>query len=140
MNGLMVAADLGLLLVMCTVPALLVRTFLNAGRVSSWLGEHWLQWRCGPHPEVPPLERTAATLRRLQGMIETSQNLSATRYHGIQMAYDRTLLDACASLGIPENLYGSCGFEHSVERLRIEAELERAGVSLVPPCRRGHPA
>jgi hypothetical protein len=138
MNGLLVAADLALLLVMCTVPALLVRMFLNAGRASTWLGERWRVWRRGPHPEVPPLERTADTLRRLRGMIESPQHLSAIRYHGIQLAYERTLSDACATLGIPEDLCQTCGFAHSVERLRVEAELEHAGISLATPSSRHH--
>ncbi|GAA1702769.1 hypothetical protein [Fodinicola feengrottensis] len=139
MNGLLVAADVALLLVMCTVPALLVRMFLNAGRAASWLSEHWHDWRCGPAPAGPPLERTAATLRRLRTMIDSPQHLSATRYHGIQLAYDRTLSDACAALGIAEDLCSTCGFAHSIERVRIEAELEHAGFSFANPTQNHHP-
>lgn len=139
MNGLLVAADLALLVVMCTVPALLVRIFLDISQIGAWCGEHWRLWRYGPQPVSRPLECTAATLRRLRAMLEDPRHLSAARYQGIQLAYDRTLSDACETLGIDEELCAVHGFAHSVERIRIEAELERAGLTLTLPSPRHHP-
>jgi hypothetical protein len=50
---------------------------------------------------------------------------------GNRMAYDQVLIQACEMLQIEHDLAGqSAGMERDIERLRVEAELERAGVVL----------
>ena len=56
---------------------------------------------------------------------------TARRAHqiGNRLAYDRVLMQACDMLEIEHELAGeSIGFERDIERIRIEAELERAGI------------
>jgi hypothetical protein len=50
---------------------------------------------------------------------------------GNRMAYDRVLMQACEMLEIEHELGNdSVGMERDIERIRVEAELERAGVVL----------
>ena len=54
---------------------------------------------------------------------------SAAHQMGNRMAYDRILIEVCAMLEIEHELDRAlAGLEQDIERLRVEAELERAGV------------
>jgi len=76
-----------------------------------------------------PIEELAATLRRLRVAVATDAHRSAAHQMGNRLAYDRVLIDACLMLDIQHSLHNdSIGFERDIERFRVEAELEGAGV------------
>lgn len=85
----------------------------------------------------PPIERIAADLRRLaterRGL---GRGTSAVRWRGLTMAYDQTLVTACRSLGIRTALAElPDGMDRELERLRVEAALEQAGLRFLLPLR-----
>ncbi len=78
-----------------------------------------------------PIEQLAADLRRLRGVVGTDSHRSAAHQMGNRLAYDKLMMQACTMLDITHELGGdSIGMERDIERIRIEAELERAGVML----------
>ena len=98
--------------------------------------------RCGralglvkPEPPVPagmPIERIAADLRRIRVQARRPvTGMPMARRRAITAAYDDALLDACRAFDVPTELDRiSDDLERESERLRTEAELERAGVDL----------
>jgi hypothetical protein len=79
-----------------------------------------------------PLEQVAANLRRLRGVLTVDdEHRSAVHQIGDRVAYDQVLIQASEMLQIEHDLAKhSAGMERNIERLRVEAELERAGVVL----------
>ena len=78
-----------------------------------------------------PLEQVAANLRRLRGVLTVDAHRSAVHQIGNRVAYDQVLIQASEMLQIEHDLAKrSAGMERDIERLRVEAELERAGVVL----------
>ncbi len=78
-----------------------------------------------------PIERLAADLRRLRRIIAADAVSSAAHQVGNRLAYDRLLTQCCAMLGIVHELdRETAGHDRDIERLRVEAELERAGLIL----------
>jgi len=82
-------------------------------------------------PTGPPLEDLAATLRRLHPAVRAPRaETTPVRQQGIIAAYDGVLVAAAAALGVPTTLADLPeGLDHEAERLRIEHELQRAGLS-----------
>lgn len=79
----------------------------------------------------PTIEQLAADLRRLRTTVSGGAHRSATRQLGAQLAYDTALAQACEMLGIAHDLgQESAGLDRDVERVRVEAELEGAGMVL----------
>ena len=77
-----------------------------------------------------PLEQVAANLRRLRGVLTVDAHRSVYQI-GNRVAYDQVLIQASEMLQIEHDLAKrSAGMERDIERLRVEAELERAGVVL----------
>ena len=62
--------------------------------------------------------------------MDTDHHRSATRQLGDQLAYDQVLVQLCGMVGVEQRLAQLTGREKDVERLRAEAELERAGIVL----------
>ena len=78
-----------------------------------------------------PLERLAADLRRLREVVRADAHRSAAQQLGNRLAYDQILMQACSMLEIEHELSETTsGIERDIERLRVEAELERAGVTV----------
>jgi hypothetical protein len=76
-----------------------------------------------------PIEEVAANLRRLRAAVAGDANRSAAHQMGNRLAYDRVLAQACDMLDVQHDLgLESSGMERDIERFRLEAELERAGV------------
>ena len=76
-----------------------------------------------------PIEQLAADLRRLRAAVSHDQHRSAAHQVGNRLAYDRILIDVCAMLEIEHELDRALhGIEQDIERVRVEAELERAGI------------
>jgi hypothetical protein len=85
-----------------------------------------------PVPDGMPIERIAADLRRIRPQARLpAAGTPMERRRAIVAAYDQALLEACRALGVPTELDSvTDAVERESERLRTEAELERAGVSL----------
>jgi hypothetical protein len=85
-----------------------------------------------PSPGAMPIERIAADLRRIRPQaLAPTAGMPMARRKAIVAAYDEALLDACRALDVPTDLDRvTDAFERESERLRTEAELERAGVAL----------
>jgi hypothetical protein len=83
------------------------------------------------HQQGLPIEQLAADLRRLRAILGTDAHRSAAHQMGNRLAYDKLLMQVCEMLEIEHDLAGeSIGFERDIERIRVEAELERAGLIL----------
>jgi hypothetical protein len=83
------------------------------------------------HQQGVPIEQLAADLRRLRAILGTDARRSAAHQMGNRLAYDKLLMQVCEMLEIEHDLEGeSIGFERDIERIRVEAELERAGLIL----------
>lgn len=118
------------------VGALVLGSFFYAGEMVAltvWIGR-WLHL-IPPPPPTPvgmPLERIAADLRRLR--LEASHHppgMPMAKFRGAVAAYDDALTDACRALGLWTELSTiPDGVERESERLRVEFELERAGIRL----------
>lgn len=99
----------------------------RAGRGES--AEHRRNVRALRHQQGVPLEQVAANLRRLRSVVAGDAHRSAAHQMGNRLAYDRVLIQACQMLDIEHDLgRESAGLDRDIERFRIEAELERAGV------------
>jgi hypothetical protein len=80
---------------------------------------------------LPPVEQIAAELRRLNhqrhhGLSTESEKWSAA----VAAAYDAWLSAACRRLNITEHLTALAGIDRDIERLRVEMQLETAGLVL----------
>ena len=127
---------------MILVPVGLVLLFgLLAGRwdaISNWResrrqkAERRRNLRAMRRQQGAPLEQVAANLRRLRGVLTVDdEHRSAVHQIGDRVAYDQVLIQASEMLQIEHDLAKhSAGMERNIERLRVEAELERAGVVL----------
>ena len=78
-----------------------------------------------------PLEQVIADLRRLRVVVGEDASRSAAHQMGNRLAYDRLLAQTCDMLEVHHDLGTEClGMEREIERLRVEAELERVGVRI----------
>jgi hypothetical protein len=135
-------AVLGAVSTMILVPVGVVLLYgLLAGRwdaaISNWRGsrrqkaERRRNLRAMRRQRGVPLEQVAANLRRLRGVLTVDAHRSAVHQIGNRVAYDQVLIQASEMLQIEHDLAKrSAGMERNIERLRVEAELERAGVVL----------
>jgi hypothetical protein len=135
-------AVLGAVSTMILVPVGLVLLYgLLAGRwdaaISNWResrrqkAERRRNLRAMRRQQGVPLEHVAANLRRLRGVLTVDEHRSAVHQIGNRVAYDQVLIQASEMLQIEHDLAKhSAGMERNIERLRVEAELERAGVVL----------
>jgi hypothetical protein len=91
-----------------------------------------------PHLRGRPIEQLAADLRRLRVAVATDQRRSATHQLANRVAYDQLLMQACQMLNVAHELgKNTAGPQRDIERIRVEAELERAGIVLSPAGRSG---
>jgi hypothetical protein len=103
---------------------------INAWRANRRLAaEHRHNLRLLGVQRGEPIEQIAADLRRLRAAIADDEHRSAAHQMGNRLAYDRVLIEACTMLDIEHELHEeTSGLERDIERLRVEADLERAGV------------
>jgi hypothetical protein len=81
-------------------------------------------------PASPPFETVAADLRRLHSQRAGIALRSVVWFTAIERAYDERLRLACQRLGIDEHLDELTGVDREIERVRLEGELEAAGLTL----------
>lgn len=128
MTGLVVAGRIVLFIFLTIAPLLLLWALVNAGSVADWVSERWERWHPKPAPPGRPIERLADELRRLSARLREPANSTYTNISGVQLAYDKVLLDACQALGVESRLDGLSGMNRELERARLEVELTRAGM------------
>ena len=83
-------------------------------------------------PDVRPLERLAADLRRLRPLARSPRpGIPMARHRGTVAAYDSVLLDTARALSVPTGLADlpEHGMDREAERLRLEDALGDAGIS-----------
>lgn len=83
-----------------------------------------------PEPTGPPIEKIATDLRRLRGQRMSIALRSPVWFAAVEKAYDERIRLACQRLGIDEHLDELGGLDREIERVRLEGELEAAGLSL----------
>lgn len=85
-----------------------------------------------PTPLGMPIERISADLRRIRaGVLARAEGMTMVQRRAILAAYDDALMDACRALGVDADLDAmNDDLERESERLRTEAQLERAGIDL----------
>lgn len=96
-----------------------------------WLGTR-LRRQPELHPDGRPIEAIACDLRRLGGRFHgLDPHASYAKVVAVQGAYDRTLAECCAALGLT-HLLGvlPAGPELDAERSRVEEQLTGCGVRL----------
>lgn len=83
-----------------------------------------------PTPLGHPLERIVRDLRRLQPEARHPRDgMPIEKRRGVVAAYDDLLVEACRAVDVPTSLMSLPeGLERESERLRVEYELERAGI------------
>ena len=119
-----------------TLPTLELVAALHAGRVATWVGRRAPGGRARHRRSVsaagPPLEQIAADLHRIGGLIAALPvGAPYARRQGAILAYDDVLGAACRALGVDDELGGlPFGPDRDVARVRVEAELVRAGLVL----------
>lgn len=105
-------------------------------KLADAVGRRWSRFRPAPaQPIGPPIQDIAASLRRLQGWLDTyadSRPLpgKATKVIAATNAYDCVLVEACRALQVPEGLDGTDGLDREAERLRMQSALVDAGLVL----------
>jgi hypothetical protein len=80
---------------------------------------------------MPCIEQLAADLRRLDRQRRSEATACSELWlTGVVRAYDERLQMASRCLGVAEHLDGLAGVDRDIERVRVETELESAGLSL----------
>jgi hypothetical protein len=125
----------GLAMVVLVTVMLGVAVALGLCQREMWRAWHWLRDRVRPreeHPEGLPIERIARDARRLRAQLgAVGPGTPMSRRAAIVQAYDEVLAEACRAVGVRDTLSDlPPGTERDAERLRIEFELDRAGVRL----------
>jgi hypothetical protein len=80
--------------------------------------------------ERPTIEQIAADLHRLGHQRLGVATRSQVWQTAVTRAYDEQLSLACRCLGVPEHLAALNGVDREIERLRVEGELQAAGLPL----------
>lgn len=82
-------------------------------------------------PSRPGIEQIAADLRRLHRQRSSGPTTESSAWlTAVQRAYDDRLCLACTCLGVSQHLDQLDGLDREIERVRVEGELEAAGLSL----------
>jgi hypothetical protein len=80
----------------------------------------------------PSIQQIAADLRRLDRQRLGIATHSKVWHAAVLLAYDDRLRLASRCLGVPEHLDQLDGVDLEIERVRVEGELEAAGLALRP--------
>ncbi|WP_411267291.1 hypothetical protein [Actinoplanes sp. KI2] len=81
--------------------------------------------------EMPSIEQIAYDLRRLDQQRRGGPTQHSEKWRAaVLRAYDQRLCLACQCLGLTEHLEPLEGMDRDLERLRVEGELQAAGLAL----------
>jgi len=84
-------------------------------------------------PVGPRLESVVADLRRLHRKVRDCRPPTRVRTVALLAAYDDTLLEVCAMIGVDAPLAMASASDRAFARMLTEAALENAGIALDPP-------
>jgi hypothetical protein len=139
------AALLTLLCLPCVVAVVLCTDELALHRVLTRAGRRELRALRGldrafraddPVPslamlDMPSIEQIAFDLRRLDHQRRNGPTQCSEKWRAaVLRAYDKRLCLACRCLGLAEHLEPLEGMDRDLERLRVESELQAAGLAL----------
>ena len=124
------------------LPSLLLWAGLQIPRLVDALRERGARRRGEDRPPRVPLEKLVADLRRLRTDLVHDRPTTNVRLTALLLAYDDVLESTCERLELPTRLHElPIGLDRDLERLRTEAAVQEAGISLESPGRRhGRPA
>ena len=78
-----------------------------------------------------PIEQVAADLRRLDRQRHSGPTTTSERWaEAVLLAYDERLKLACRYLAVNHHLSAVDGLDRDLERVRVEGELQAAGLDL----------
>jgi hypothetical protein len=81
--------------------------------------------------DMPSIEQIAFDLRRLDHQRRNGPSRHSHQWRvAVLRAYDKRLCLACRCLGLAEHLEPLEGMDRDLERLRVESELQSAGLAL----------
>jgi len=81
--------------------------------------------------DMPSIEQIAYDLRRLDQQRRGGPTQQSEKWRAaVLRAYDQRLCLACRCLGLAEHLEPLEGMDRELERLRVESELQAAGLAL----------
>jgi hypothetical protein len=81
--------------------------------------------------DMPSIEQIAYDLRRLDQQRRGGPTQQSEKWQAaVLRAYDQRLCLACQCLGLAEHLEPLEGMDRELERLRVESELQAAGLAL----------
>ena len=119
---------------------IMLPTALGYGLIFSFRGFRWAseRWPRSRAPELEPIERLTATLRRLRAELESMETRTGIpnknmRVRALRGAYLDALGTACQRLTVtPPRGAGSQRFDQA-EVYRVESELRQRGVDVREP-------
>lgn len=114
------------------IPAVAITVWRRRARLIARLRRFLGRAERAPEPaaEGPSLEQIAHDLHRIAACARSMPAKTTwVRHRGAELAYDDVLIAACRALDVKHELRDvPPGWEHDVERLRVEACLECAGL------------
>lgn len=102
-------------------------------RLDRLLGTYTIPIAALDERQQPPIQQIAADLRRLDRQRLGVATQSRVWHAAVQQAYDDRLRLASRCLGVAEHLAQLDGIDLAIERVRVEGELQAAGLTLRPP-------
>jgi hypothetical protein len=124
---------LGLLLYIAIAVAPTVIVWLGVRILPAVVTSFWERRRRTDLPTGPCLESVVGNLRRLHRQVRACRPPTKVRTVALLAAYDETLLETCAMVGVDAPLAAATGRDRDFARLLTEAALENAGIALDPP-------
>ncbi len=119
---------------------IMLPTAVGYGLILSFRGFRWAseRWRRSRAPELEPIERLTATLRRLRAELESMETRTGIpnknmRVRALRGAYLDALGTACQRLAVtPPRGAGAQRFDQA-DVYRVESELRQRGVDVREP-------
>jgi hypothetical protein len=123
----------GLILYVAIAVAPTVIVWMGVRLLPAAVTSFWERRRRTELPAGPCLESVVGNLRRLHRQVRDCRPPTMVRTVALLAAYDETLLEACAMVGVDAPLAAATGRDRVYARLLTEAALENAGIALDPP-------
>lgn len=123
----------GLLLYTATAVAPTLTVWLGVRILPVAVTGYWERRRRRHPPTGPCLQSVVGNVRRLRRQVRDCRPPTKVRTVALLAAYDDTLLEACAMVGVDAPLAAAAGRDRAFARLRTEAALENAGIALDAP-------
>ncbi|HYT10119.1 MAG TPA: hypothetical protein VEL73_05595 [Mycobacteriales bacterium] len=133
-SGPALALGLVEILLAALIPVATIWVLMHLERIGGWVVAGLRFARLLPRRKDdvrrPPVERLAADLRRLSAAcLDCPRGTSHARRTGLLTAYDGALVAACDAMEVPQSLDAlPAGMDRELERIRVEAAIEAAGL------------